>query len=226
MLITEHFVFVHMPKTGGAFVRELCRRHLSPIVEFELHPTYSQVPPEFAELPALSFIRNPWDWYVSVYHYTHEQVARGEYQGRGVVWKEILSRPFEDAVTRACTLRELSPESGPSGPFWYRIMKERDCDYYTAMHLLMTAESDRVEIGRYENLRTDLLAFMDRHKVPIDNGFREAVLTSEPIYPPWGSPKRAPYQSHYDETLRDLVASSCPLVDRYGYSFEGEKPPE
>jgi hypothetical protein len=220
MLITEHFVFVHMPKTGGAFVRELCRRYLSPIREFKLHPTYSQLPPEFSGLPAISFVRNPWDWYVSMYHYAHVQRIRGEHDGRGVLWAEILDRPFEEAVSRSCTLRELSPEHPPPGPLWFRIMKERECDYYTALHSLMTADSPLVEIGRYERLRGDLIDFMDRHAIFIDDGFREAVLTSGPIYPPQGSPKRSPYPSHYDARLRDLVASHCPLVDKYGYSFD------
>lgn len=218
MLITEHFVFVHIPKTGGSFVRELCRRHLSPIREFN-HRSYRKVPPEFATLPALTFVRNPWDWYVSWYHYSLAQ------KPKGFAWEEILKggrASFGEAVTASCTLRAVDSTTHRPGPLWFRTMQERDCDQYTALHDLMTADSPRVEVGKFESLRADLIAFMDRHGVPIDDAFREDVIAMEPVYPPFGSPERGSYQSHYDDHLRSLVASNCPLIARYGYSFEGE----
>ena len=98
MMVTDAFVFVHQPKTGGHFVREA----LIEAVEHESHDILRQVatrfglastrfatelepyhgtchdiPSEHRKKPVLSVVRNPFDYYVSLYHYgwwiTHAQ---------------------------------------------------------------------------------------------------------------------------------------------------------
>lgn len=99
MNVTNYFVFVHMPKTGGSFVSEvlrtlydvsglhrlflqqerllLAKNKLLRIVnrgqvdyeEFNKHGTCHDIPEEFIHLPILSCVRNPFDWYVSNYKY-------------------------------------------------------------------------------------------------------------------------------------------------------------
>jgi len=99
MIITDHFVFVHMPKTGGSFVSDVLRRlhrtgwlhnlllrHEPLLVaknrllktirggkiaheEFNKHGTCHDIPPEVRHLSILSCMRNPYDWYVSNYKY-------------------------------------------------------------------------------------------------------------------------------------------------------------
>ena len=39
-------------------------------------PAARDIPPEFRDLPVLGFVRNPWDWYVSWYHYIRAQEQR------------------------------------------------------------------------------------------------------------------------------------------------------
>ena len=74
-----------------------------------------------------------------------------------------------------------------------------------------------VEIGRFENLREDFIAFLRRHAVPIDDSFTQHVLER----PPENISQREPYPSYYDPELRDLVGATNTLVDEYGYTFEG-----
>jgi len=69
MLITKDFVFVHMPKTGGTFVRSMLNKVYPDAVHFDKHGTCSQVPGKYRHLPRLSIVRNPFDRYVSQYHY-------------------------------------------------------------------------------------------------------------------------------------------------------------
>ena len=96
------------------------------------------------------------------------------------------------------------------------------CDFYTALDHVMVGGSPNVEAGRFEDLREDLLAFLGRHEIAVEEAFREAVLGSPVIHPPHGPTDRESYPSYYDERLRDLVRSRCPLVARYGDQFEGE----
>jgi hypothetical protein len=253
VIITKHFGFIHIPKTGGTFITHLCREHLPrEWILYDppkVHSRYDEVPPDFAELPMLCFVRNPWDWYVSWYHFVLER--RREKQG--LLWSSFFGsgrNDFKQTIRNACTMRNFDsePEGSPnSEPKWASAMRDLDVDYYTAIHWLSAGigvEPGGVEVGRFEKLREDFLAFLERHKVPIDQAFREAVRDTPPVRPPLGprqsselagkhpsagqqrsrssrgkTREHAAYEEYYDEELRELVASQCRLIERYGYSF-------
>jgi hypothetical protein len=95
MIVTDKFVFLHYPKTGGSFVAHVlkkihrriryrklfinvptCRELLLPNVKrihgayrYNQHGTYEQIPEEYKALPIISCIRNPFDRYVSTYEF-------------------------------------------------------------------------------------------------------------------------------------------------------------
>jgi hypothetical protein len=66
VIATREFVFVHVQKTGGEFLRDCIRETME--VRFEgVHTPYADLPAQFRGLPAITFKRNPWDWYVSLW---------------------------------------------------------------------------------------------------------------------------------------------------------------
>ena len=97
MIITDKFVFIHLPKTGGTFTqtairmiyknkrhsisgsiksligKEYCRRHHTSekIAHLEepwgQHGGANQIPEKYINHRKISIIRNPYDWYSSVY---------------------------------------------------------------------------------------------------------------------------------------------------------------
>ncbi len=95
MIITDKFVFIHFPKTGGLFATDMLEkvhqkkslRHFftgSPLYQNLLHPnvkkiyganvyrphgTYDQIPEEHRRKVIVSSIRNPFDRYVSTYEF-------------------------------------------------------------------------------------------------------------------------------------------------------------
>ncbi len=78
MLLTDRFVYVHQPKTGGTFATDSIRRLYgkrraadgSPALkEFEKHAPCSEIPASHRGLPVLSTFRSPWSRYVSQYHF-------------------------------------------------------------------------------------------------------------------------------------------------------------
>jgi hypothetical protein len=215
MLVTRDFVFVHVPKTAGRFLRAVLHEHFEVVYEHPLHPYYDQLPPEYSELPAVCIVRNPWDWYVSLYHFVHHVKDREPERVQGYLWTAVMGEgdmPFKDAITKACTVRELG---GPT-PAWLAVMRELDSDYYTAMHHLATGRSDpRLEVARFEALDTDLVAFLESHGIAYPKALPESIRTSEPV----NAGRREHYRSYYDSDLSELVSRSCPLVARYGYKF-------
>lgn len=93
MLITDKFIFVHLPKTGGLFVDRVLKDMLCPsrfmqgvhalrhrygvtipgvpyrYVLGPRHGSCAAIPEAYRGLPILACRRNPFDWYVSDYCY-------------------------------------------------------------------------------------------------------------------------------------------------------------
>jgi hypothetical protein len=217
MLITVHFVFLHVPRTGGQFVRKTCLNHLPRewLIRNSLrsHTPYEQIVDEFGDLPMLAFVRNPWDWYVSWYHYLTQREQNPE---NGPMWVTAFDRgrnDFKTTVTNACTGRSFdNPRTAP-------IMEERGVDHYSALIESIVGsgvEEGRVTIGRYETLADDLEAFLERHGIPVGPAFLHALRAE----PPYGASRRDRYQDYYDDELRDLVADGArALIAEHGYSF-------
>ena len=72
MLVTRDFVLIHVPKTGGTFLNGLIKEHCEVLHE-DMHGPYSRLPAEYRDLPAIGFVRNPWDWYVSWFEHMKQK---------------------------------------------------------------------------------------------------------------------------------------------------------
>ena len=54
MIITEHFVFIHMHKTGGQTLNDIIQRCIPAHRTVGYHFPHNEIPPEFAALPRVS----------------------------------------------------------------------------------------------------------------------------------------------------------------------------
>ena len=69
MIVTDHFVFVHLHKCGGSFVNEVLTRFFPSARRVGYHYPRSMIPGTHRGLPVLGVLRNPWDFYVSYHHF-------------------------------------------------------------------------------------------------------------------------------------------------------------
>jgi hypothetical protein len=90
MILTDDFVFIHEPKTGGTFVTEMLSRIYEPVTDQGVfkralrrmyrgvkkplldvlkHGTCRDIPDSHRDKPILATIRNPYDRYVSQYEF-------------------------------------------------------------------------------------------------------------------------------------------------------------
>ena len=235
MLVTKHFVLLHFPRTGGVFMRRACRDHLPPdwlLYERPKHGGLARVPAEYAELPMLCFIRNPWDWYVSFFEFTREfWLAKGDDAptSKGHYWSVFFDQGRNDFRP---TVRAMCTPPAAVGRRWAIAMREWDVDYLTATFSLTTGRlpgetppdsplrppfsNGKLATGRYENLRDDVLGFLDRNEIPAPRDFVEHIRTGAPRH----QSRRRPYHEYYDDELRDLVgARAHSIVDEFGYEF-------
>ncbi|NPU91644.1 MAG: hypothetical protein HPY82_06990 [Gammaproteobacteria bacterium] len=69
MIVTPHFVFLHLHRTGGRFVRQLLLDQVEGSREIGYHFPAALIPASHRHLPVLGLVRDPWDWYVSWYEF-------------------------------------------------------------------------------------------------------------------------------------------------------------
>jgi hypothetical protein len=70
VFVTDRFVFLHLPKTAGVYVESVCQENLHmPILHTRRHAKASELPVEHKELPTIGIVRDPWDWYASLYFF-------------------------------------------------------------------------------------------------------------------------------------------------------------
>jgi Sulfotransferase domain len=221
MMVASGLVFVHIPRTGGSFVRRLLAEHVEPdpsAPRFETHASYDDLPTAFADRPAFCVVRNPWDWYVSWYHHTVAQAARlasnkASTSAKRANWESTFSSgraTFAEVVTRAC--------EGLIDDAFATTARESDTDLYSEYVRGLAANGlDRgaLEAGRFEHLRTFLVELFDRHGL-LSDSLREATLQAPAV----NTAGRGPYRDYYDDELRELVGHKARwLIDRFGYEF-------
>lgn len=237
MLITRHFIFLHLPKTGGTFLRKLCRNHLPDgwVVPKEVllehgvagkHAEDSKIPEEYRGLPRYGVVRNPWDWYVSWYHHEREREPSSE------LWEALTDNgrhaEFDNVVRQLC-----APEPDRRYPAWTsgrlasatntfqtERIRELDVDYLTFLHDLIYGRSlqqNCIRIGRFEEMRDSLRSFLIEERVPVPDSFLAGLAEAPNVR---ASKTRAHYRGYYDDGLRDLVGYKARrIIERYGYVY-------
>jgi hypothetical protein len=106
MFVTDHFVFMHLPKTGGVYVESVCQESLRfPIHHSRRHAKASELPAQFEALPKIGVWRDPWDWYASLFHFA--KIARNGATSELVsLASDGFELGFDDALERL-----LSPDA-------------------------------------------------------------------------------------------------------------------
>jgi Sulfotransferase domain len=218
MLVTDRFVFLHIPKTGGTFIQTILRDHL-PFTPHGLstHAPHRDLPAEWQRLPVVCVVRNPWDWYVSWYHWALQRAETRTRPRRApqkrAVWEQMLDSgraTFREAVTRAC--------SGASDHPLAPLMQRDGIDLYSA-HVRDIAGPvlDREDFAalRFERLRRDLVQYLDDRGM-LSKLLRRDLRQTAPIR----ATHHDSYAAYYDAELQELVGARAGwLCERFGYRF-------
>ena len=238
MIVTEHFVYLHVSRSGGTFLNKLIRQHVPGARMLQYHGHLKDLPAEYSHLPVIGFVRNPWDWYVSMF---------SDYARKQQYVFQILSDrgalDFEATVTRFLTLGEDNAESRKSlrrlalaAPRVIDVKRPppkhlpglrtehfrnypAGLGYYSWLVQLMF-ESERehdIHFGRFENLRTEALRLLEETGTPITDAITAYLDQAEPLN---ASPRPKSYVDCYGPELMQLVAEKDRhVIDRFAYPF-------
>ena len=234
MIATSRLLFIHLHKTGGQFVNRLLLEHLADARRIGYHLPRSEAPAELKSLPAIAFMRNPWDWYVSWYAFNHatpqrNPIFRAVSEGGDADFKDTihnllhLGHPLnaamrEDIAQGLPETRENNLGSGITREVM-RGFTDPDAGYLTWLtrYMCFTGGSPAgLRMGRMEHLRDELPELLRSTGTEVTPSLADAIATAPAV----NVSERRDYRGYYDDELRDLVAErDWAIVESYSYEF-------
>jgi len=238
MIVTDHFVYIHVSRTGGTFLNRLILSQFPDARMLQYHGHLENLPSVYSNLPVIGFVRNPWDWYVSMFN---DYRRKPQYVFRTLSNGGQLD--FSDTVTRFLNLGdgsmesqellrqliEMAPETIDPGQTVGKnlpgINKKHfasypiDLGYYSWLFELMfrSKAKQHIHYGYFENLREDALRIFEEIGVKITKSII-AYLKLEPSANKSARPEE--YSDIYGIELRELLAMrEQALIERFGYEF-------
>lgn len=231
MIATDKFVFAHLPRSGGTFVIGVIKKFFPSAHEIGHHLPRELLPKEYSHLPVIGTVRNPWEFYVSLYHYVWPKDAasvlvswmseNGRLGFKGSI-RNLLNLGVNDE--RLNVLIEMLPErldySKRNIPAATKDAMRRvrgiRVGYYTFRFNQTFGNADDVFFCRLETLRQDLVAFFEGIGAATDE-LRDYVLHSDKQ----NTAEHHHYSTYYTPELAELVLlRDRPLIERFGYVFD------
>jgi hypothetical protein len=235
MLVTDKFVFLHLPRAGGTFVYDIVRKFFPSAREIGYHFPRELLPREFSQLPVIGTVRNPWEFYVSWYHYhcCSESYSPSKNllfccvsENRRLDFVQTIQNALDLGVSddRLHFLIQSLPEYFDSQKRkipnltkdLMRKLRGTGLGLYTFRFNQTFGQADDVFFCRVETLRSDLMVFFERIGVASDD-LRRYVLALDKK----NASEHRHYSSYYTRDLAELVSiRDRPLVERFGFAFE------
>lgn len=239
MIVTDHFVYIHVSRTGGTFLNRLILDRMPGARMLQYHGHLERLPAAYSHLPVIGFVRNPWDWYVSMFH---------DYRRKRQFVFQIISEQgaldFESTVARFLNLGDSSGESrellrrlAAAAPATIDTRRPgrnhlpglrsdhfsnypAGIGYYGWLFNLMfrTGRERNILFGRFENLRKDALWLFEETGVPISKSIAGYLGAASPLN---ASPRPGNFTDAYSQTLELLVAErERGLIEKFDYQFQ------
>ncbi len=231
MIVTDSFVFVHFPRTGGTFISDVIMRFFPSAREIGYHLPRSLLPKEYEHLPVLGAVRNPWEFYVSWYYHVWPRDAatpltswlaeNGKLQFEGFTRNalnfgsdnarldELIEKMPQDVDYRKRNIPNITKDD---------LLKARGTGvgYYTFRFNHLFGDANDIFFCKQETLRSDLIEFLERIGVAtgaIRKHIHDSVRKN--------TAEHSHYSTYYTPELERLVAiRDHPVIDRFGYKFE------
>lgn len=229
MILTPRFVFLHLHKSGGTFVNAGLVQHIAGARQIGYHLPRSMLPAQYAALPVLGLVRNPWSYYVSWYSFQRSRPRPnalfqtlsdgGALDFAGTI-RNMLNldrdRVLLDRVLAALPAAYL--HQGLNLPsFALAPIRGSGLGFYSFLYrYLYGPDVATVKLARMEQLRTEVPQLLASVGEPVTAALRDYMDAA----PALNTSEHAPHRELYDAALTQLVAERDRLViERHGYSF-------
>ncbi len=229
MIATDRFVYLHLHKSGGTFVNECLLRFVPGAVRLGYHLPRSLIPPRFATLPVLGFARSPWSYYVSWHAFQSQRpqpnaLFRCMSENRRLDFAGTVRNLLElgrddrrlDALL-ACLPTDYGNQGLNLPAFALAPIRGSGEGFYGYLFRYLYGDTHAgITIGRAENLRSDLSAFLERFDGLLTPPLRDFIAGEAPR----NASRHRDYREYYDDELVALVAErDRAVIERCAYRF-------
>ena len=195
-------------------MRQICQMLPTYVRETQQHEFLKAIDPSDAHKPVFVHVRNPWDWYVSMYshwntNYTqriHEFILPRYQWNEGTLWLEhVFGADFA-----TCVKRYGSSET--------RQEAARAKSYAKSFNRLIQHPTIQPSVLRFEDgLEEQALQLFRNVGIPIDPKLEQRIRTFGRAN---ATKNRKPYRDYYTDETRQLVAKrEKELINRFQYTF-------
>lgn len=227
---TNYFVWLHTPKTGGTWLYRVFRDCRPASWGLPQYPGPAHVQAHEAEaflkrdgledrakLPWLAGVRNPWDWYVSLYFFMEQQFVGGG--GQFAVPREERvpgARIWEDRFTRGNNVqgfRAALPD------MLHALHEEKNYALIPPQKNFQQIDGKLVvRPVRFERLREEIVVALEETGAEISPRLRHFVTNRKAA----NTSDHQEYGLFYTTELQKLVYRHEEWVaETFGYRFEG-----
>lgn len=220
MIINDDIVFIHLQKCGGTFIKHMMEQNMNAVNVRPEHNGFRDMNPLDKDKLIVGTIRNPYAWYVSLYH-SHlpeadvsffSDIFRGTNSFAEWVKKFLNTNHVVHHDLNFSAMSRLDV-----GPYTYRMLK---C-YADELRSNSNLKSEDISLGNIEIVKTDDLAnnfvSLIEDKIGIDTKARKKILEADKIH----TSKHGHYSEYYDQEAYDLVSHKDRIIfELFGYEYE------
>jgi chondroitin 4-sulfotransferase 11 len=186
--------FVHIPKSAGTVIRNVLKTNDREFKVIFNHPTFSKIQTKYdlSTYFKFTFIRNPWDRFVSTFFYLKQNVKDEKLLNEAR--KKLSDYSFTSFV------KKLHLEKTEFNEFHFLHFRPQ-------IHFLESL--DNIDfVGRFENFQQDFNTVCDKI----------GILRQE--LPHYNKTKHKHYTEYYDDETREIVAEKYAKdIEYFGYKF-------
>lgn len=194
MIVTPRFVFLHLHKSGGTFVNAGLMRYVAGAQQIGYHLPRSSLPTQFASLPVLGLVRNPWSYYISWYSFQRTRprpnalfqiVSDGGRLDFAGTLQNLVNLGYDDALLDRVleALPTAYSNQGLNLPgFALAPIRGTGLGFYSYLYRYMYGpDLQTVRLSRMEQLRAELPRMLEEAGQPIDTSLREYIANAPPL---------------------------------------------
>jgi hypothetical protein len=198
MYITKDYVFLHNFKTAGNYILKSIENSKINIKYIKYHCSLRYLPERFSNMKIIGVIRNPWDWYVSYYHY-----CMGVNNANLVGEEAFIKASNNFSNDFQTTLLNMLDDNYINIFFNSKKMCPEYCGLYGAFNKWFFIDYDNIEFIRFENLENELIK-----------------LGIKPLKNKINSSKREEYKNYYNnETKQRVLEKESEIIKKFNYRF-------
>ena len=220
MISNDKLVYIHIQKCGGSFIGDFLINEFKAKYDGNRHSEYTSLAKKDRDKVVFTSVRNPLDWYVSLYHKHKAALDKSFFKSsfKGTEnFDEWIRKFLNIKFKKLHDLNFLKLNYFGIGPYTYRLMKAIYTEDITRKIVRGKLNFDHLKIIKLENINYELSTLLaeiysfDKEKqLTLETNLSERPKTNKGVH--------GHFSEYYSEESENLVREKDKIIfDYFGY---------